>query len=144
MTDPTDDAHPMRRRYCGAKTRAGGTCRRAPMDGTTRCRLHGGASPQAQRKAAENLAEWRGRRVAELNTGLDVLLKDLDGKRLAALMVKQPGLIARILDLADRFQGGGIQVDVGLGGSVDVTLARLREIRAQAEARKRKETPGKT
>lgn len=30
---------------CGAKTRAGTPCQRAPVAGRTRCRLHGGASP---------------------------------------------------------------------------------------------------
>ncbi|WP_269768265.1 HGGxSTG domain-containing protein [Burkholderia ubonensis] len=29
---------------CGAKTRSGEPCKRAPMEGKTRCRLHGGAS----------------------------------------------------------------------------------------------------
>lgn len=41
---------------CGARTRNGGTCRRPPVPGGTRCRLHGGASPQAQAKAQERLA----------------------------------------------------------------------------------------
>lgn len=29
---------------CGAKTRSGTPCKRAPMEGKTRCKLHGGAS----------------------------------------------------------------------------------------------------
>jgi hypothetical protein len=29
---------------CGARTRVGGTCRRAPAPGKSRCRLHGGAA----------------------------------------------------------------------------------------------------
>ena len=29
---------------CGAKTRSGGACKRSPVEGRTRCRLHGGAS----------------------------------------------------------------------------------------------------
>ena len=29
---------------CGAKTRAGGTCKKPPLNGKTRCKLHGGAS----------------------------------------------------------------------------------------------------
>jgi uncharacterized protein YjcR len=32
-------------KLCGAKTRSGGTCKRAPLQGKTRCKLHGGASP---------------------------------------------------------------------------------------------------
>ncbi len=30
---------------CGAKTRGGGTCKKAPLAGKKRCRLHGGATP---------------------------------------------------------------------------------------------------
>ncbi|PWJ51821.1 hypothetical protein SAMN06264364_120100 [Quadrisphaera granulorum] len=40
---------------CGAKTRSGGTCQTAPMRGTNRCRMHGGAAPQTQKKARERL-----------------------------------------------------------------------------------------
>lgn len=32
---------------CGAKTRSGAPCKRAPMEGKTRCKLHGGASTGA-------------------------------------------------------------------------------------------------
>jgi hypothetical protein len=34
---------------CGAKTRAGTPCQRQPIQGRTRCRLHGGLSPGAPR-----------------------------------------------------------------------------------------------
>lgn len=44
---------------CGAKTRNGGTCKAAPVNGTTRCRMHGGSSPQAKAKAAERQAVAR-------------------------------------------------------------------------------------
>lgn len=48
---------------CGARTRAGGECRRYALKGTNRCEFHGGKSPQAQRKAQERLAEQAARRV---------------------------------------------------------------------------------
>jgi hypothetical protein len=35
---------------CGAKTRAGGKCRKAPISGKKRCRLHGGLSTGAKRQ----------------------------------------------------------------------------------------------
>jgi hypothetical protein len=38
-------AAPGGRQLCGAKTRGGGTCRKPPLAGRTRCRLHGGATP---------------------------------------------------------------------------------------------------
>ena len=31
-------------RFCGAKTREGGACRKHPIKGRNRCRLHGGLS----------------------------------------------------------------------------------------------------
>ena len=40
-------SHPVSR--CGAKTRAGPSCRRPPVRGRKRCRLHGGLSPGAPR-----------------------------------------------------------------------------------------------
>lgn len=36
---------------CGAKTRSGEPCKRAPAKGRTRCRLHGGATPKGRQNA---------------------------------------------------------------------------------------------
>jgi hypothetical protein len=36
---------PAEKRTCGAKNREGKPCRKPPMKGKTRCRLHGGATP---------------------------------------------------------------------------------------------------
>lgn len=55
------------KRLCGARTRAGGTCKRLAMSNQARCDLHGAKSPQALRKAAERQAEAAARRtLAEL------------------------------------------------------------------------------
>jgi hypothetical protein len=44
-------------RRCGAYSRTTGRpCRNPPMRYSTRCRMHGGASPQAKRKAAQRRA----------------------------------------------------------------------------------------
>lgn len=52
---------------CGARTRSGTPCGKPPMAGATRCRLHGGASPQAQNAALERKAEAvAGRELARL------------------------------------------------------------------------------
>lgn len=40
---------------CGAKTRSGSPCKKPPLEGSVRCRLHGGASPQVLAKAKERL-----------------------------------------------------------------------------------------
>lgn len=42
---------------CGARTRNGGTCRRWPIAGGTRCKLHGGGSPRAKAAAQRRLVE---------------------------------------------------------------------------------------
>lgn len=42
---------------CNARTRSGGNCRRWPLAGGTRCKLHGGASPRAKAAAQRRLVE---------------------------------------------------------------------------------------
>lgn len=37
---------------CGAKTRGGGTCKKAPLKGKKRCKLHGGATPSGPANAS--------------------------------------------------------------------------------------------
>lgn len=44
---------------CGATCRDGTPCGRWPAKGQTRCKLHGGGSPQAKRKAAERQVETK-------------------------------------------------------------------------------------
>ena len=53
-------------RRCTARNRAGAPCGKFAMKGQNVCRNHGGASPQAQAKAAEmvELAELRLRNLA--------------------------------------------------------------------------------
>ncbi|WP_430229345.1 HGGxSTG domain-containing protein [Paraburkholderia tropica] len=41
---------------CGARTRSGAPCKRAPMDGKRRCKLHGGAST-GPKKGSRNAAK---------------------------------------------------------------------------------------
>jgi hypothetical protein len=55
------------RQLCGARTRGGGTCKKPPLAGATRCRLHGGASPNSLAKAEERLADAEaGRQLVKL------------------------------------------------------------------------------
>lgn len=39
------EGNPGKSKVCGGKTRSGGKCKKPPMTGRTRCRLHGGATP---------------------------------------------------------------------------------------------------
>jgi glucans biosynthesis protein len=53
---------------CGAKTRAGSPCRRPPVQGRKRCRLHGGLSPGAprgNRNGNYTNGEWTAEAVEE-------------------------------------------------------------------------------
>ena len=55
MRDQTIPCNALNEGVCGARTRAGTPCRRAPMRGRKRCRLHGGATPVGQCRAAGGL-----------------------------------------------------------------------------------------
>lgn len=52
---------------CGAKTKThdGAPCLGNPVKGSLRCRMHGGASPQAKRKAAQRVSEDIARKAME-------------------------------------------------------------------------------
>ena len=54
---------------CGAHTQAGGLCVNVPMNGQARCRMHGGASPQAKAKAKERIQQAAARAAVELFAG---------------------------------------------------------------------------
>lgn len=50
---------------CGARTRAGGECKKAPVPGNKRCKLHGAGTPRGQEKRAHALLR---RTLADLVT----------------------------------------------------------------------------
>src|SRR5215831_18146944 len=54
MTHPIQISNPMQ---CGRKTRGDHPCKNKPMAGQLVCRMHGGSSPQALRKAEERMRE---------------------------------------------------------------------------------------
>lgn len=57
---------PSNKPKCGAKLRnKDETCKRFPLNGQERCKLHGGASPRAKDKAARDSAERKLRRVLD-------------------------------------------------------------------------------
>jgi hypothetical protein len=61
-------SHPSQAPRCGARTRAGMPCQRAPIRGRNRCRLHGGLSPGAP-KGSQNgnytNGEWTAEAIEE-------------------------------------------------------------------------------
>lgn len=74
MTNPMQPSEDRRSHAtCGAKTRDGDPCRNAPLPGQLRCRMHGGASPQARAAAERRLAEAEAvRAVSEWGGRTDV------------------------------------------------------------------------
>ena len=83
---------------CGAKTRAGSPCRRAPATGRSRCRLHGGATP---RGAAS--PHWRHGRYCRALQDLRREWPAIIGRRQRELEAERRGTHAALLeDLAVR------------------------------------------
>jgi hypothetical protein len=86
---------------CGAKKRDGEPCRRFPLRGTNRCRLHGGASPQAQAKARERI-------LGAADLAAQRLIEFMNDKR-----VPWPVRLSAARDLLDR---------AGLGAKNELTV----------------------
>lgn len=91
---------------CHAKNTRGEPCKAYAIRGGVVCQAHGGAAPQVRAKADERLQEWRLKRAMQIDEGLNHIMEGADGKRLAALVAKNPGLLPRLLEVADRFRGG--------------------------------------
>lgn len=108
------------RRMCGARTREGGSCRAPAMDGQARCRLHGGASPQAKRKARLKLIELVDPAIATIARVMVNGAKDADKLRAAEA----------ILDRAGHPRSSRIEGRVSLEESRDVLLQQLLAVRA--------------
>ena len=53
---------------CGARTRSGTPCRRAPIQGRNRCRLHGGLSlgaPKGEKNGNYSNGDWTAEAIEE-------------------------------------------------------------------------------
>jgi len=101
-TNPMRKHDPMAQR-CGARKKNGTPCQQYPMHGTMRCRLHGGASPQAQAKARERI-------LAAADMAAKKLIEFMNDKR-----VPYPVRLSACRDLLDRAGLGARQaVDLSL------------------------------
>jgi hypothetical protein len=67
-TQPPADDKPLADWQCGARTRSGGKCRQKKINGTARCKQHGGQAPQAI-AAAQRRAAIEDMRAAALSRG---------------------------------------------------------------------------
>lgn len=90
----------QQRAKCGAKTRSGGTCRAFVVTGATRCRMHGGSSPQARAKAKTRLVEADARAALAYEgiTPIDDPIVEL-GKLANEITGMKNGLAARVAAL---------------------------------------------
>lgn len=96
------DPNPER---CGARTRSGGVCGSWPVQGATRCRMHGGAAPQVKAAAKRRLAQDSVRRSLE-----QVEVREIDNpiaelQRLTAEVVAfKDALASHVASLEDRYR----------------------------------------
>lgn len=82
-------------RQCTAKTRGGGRCRNAPIEGGTVCRMHGGSAPQVKRRAALRLLELVDPAVATLAREMTTASKSADRQRAANSILDRAGMVRR-------------------------------------------------
>ncbi|AWY05344.1 hypothetical protein QC999_gp19 [Microbacterium phage Cressida] len=82
-------------RQCTAKTRQGGRCRNAPIEGGTVCRMHGGSAPQVKRRAALRLLELVDPAVATLAREMATATKSADRQRAANSILDRAGVVRR-------------------------------------------------
>lgn len=132
MTDPMPPADPrsgvqrdaQNRPLCGARTRAGASCRQPAMRGGFRCRMHGGASPQAKRKARLRLAELVDPAIATIARVMVSGAKDADRLRAAEA----------ILDRAGHPRASRIEGHISVEDARETLIERLLELRAVTSA----------
>lgn len=89
MNDPMRPGDAVKpRAICGAKTRSGDPCQSYPVEGATRCRMHGASAPAVRAKAKERVLRARMQAdVAELGwepvTNPALALAEIAGEMLA-------------------------------------------------------------
>lgn len=134
---------------CGAQCRDGSACSNRPMTSSTRCRMHGGASPQAKTAAERRQVEGEARALlAELGvTPVDDPLAAL--LRLGGQVLAWQEATAALVNQLDhiRYQGGSgeqLRAEVALyeramdrAANVLSAIARLRIDERLAEVTQR-------
>ena len=115
MNEQNADEH-----KCGAKTRSGGRCKRAPAPGRTRCNLHGGKTPRGH--ALPHTKTGRYSKHLPTRMAARYLEAESDGE-LISLRSDVALLDARIADLLAR-------VDTGESGRIwSETRAAFNDLR---------------
>lgn len=113
------------RALCGARTRSGDPCRSPAMTGQRRCRMHGGAAPQAKRKAALRLATLVDPAISTLASVMQSKsAKDADRLRAAEA----------ILDRAGHPRASRVEGTVSVTDAREMLLERIMDMRARHPA----------
>lgn len=105
-------------RLCGARRTNGEPCNAPAMTGQRVCRMHGGSSPQAKRKAALRLVELIDPAIATLAREMVQADSSADRQRAANSILDRAG-VPRVTK------------EISEDTSREVLLTRLREIRKQ-------------
>lgn len=97
---------------CGAKTRSDGTCKRAPAPDATRCKLHGGASPNAQRAASER--RQRRQALKQLSILGETPAQNVDpSTALLELVTQKHCQVAALRQIVAELESNAGEVDLG-------------------------------
>jgi hypothetical protein len=118
------DSNPIQRntpsnknpRPCGAKKRDGTPCPTPAMKGGLRCRMHGGASPQAMRTAKARLMELREPAIVALQQIVaDERREDRDRLRAAIAILDRTGMGPSQTIEVDQLKPWQVAVSAALG-----------------------------
>jgi hypothetical protein len=120
------------RTICGAKTKAETPCGLSPLDGGTRCKKHGGGSPQARKAAEKRLAEAQAQKELERGVRALGLPVDIDpGKALLDEIHWTAGHVEWLREKVQELQDeelvwGKSQTEVGIGpeGPIDKVVEK--------------------
>ena len=125
MSNPAQGSgEPQSRATCGAKTRDGDPCRNPPMNGATRCRMHGGATPRGRAAAERRLAEAEAvRHVTAFGARTDITAPEALLELVQAKAAEVAYWDGRVAELSDDARAGLLmaKTEQGLGpqGPVD-------------------------
>lgn len=117
---------------CQATTRKKTRCKQSAVPGAAVCRFHGGASPQAQRKASERLAELRDAALEKLLERIqsgEITVGDETMPHAVAddVLLKAAGDLSKLVETMEGRVAESVGVDVNVKEAAARILAEARE-----------------
>jgi hypothetical protein len=123
----------IRVRYCGAKTRAGGTCKMPAMS-NGRCRMHGGKTPRGYASANFKHGKYSKYLPANLQKQYEASLKDSDLLSLVNELALVDSRLAELIKKLDTKESGRLWLkanEVFREMVVALRESRLRDVNSQ-------------